>query len=205
MIIKKILFFLVIIPSLFVTKISSAHHFIEGEVPRNLLQGLISGIAHPVIGLDHLFFLIFTSLIVYFIFKKNFFIFLFIFSTILGSFISIFNISFPLLELSIIVSILLVGFSFFIYKSIPSFVILISFIIFGILHGSAYGKTIIDASVQIQISYILGFTLIQFIICLLSFSLVKLFVNTESKENFSRYIIGSLNISAGALMLYIYF
>ncbi len=31
-----------------------AHHVMGGELPQTFLQGLLSGLAHPVIGLDHL-------------------------------------------------------------------------------------------------------------------------------------------------------
>src|SRR5947207_7636058 len=31
-----------------------AHHVMGGELPQTFLQGLLSGLGHPVIGLDHL-------------------------------------------------------------------------------------------------------------------------------------------------------
>ena len=33
---------------------ASAHHFMGGQLPATSLAGLLSGLAHPVIGLDHL-------------------------------------------------------------------------------------------------------------------------------------------------------
>ncbi len=35
-----------------------AHHGMDGETPATLTQGLVSGLAHPVIGLDHLAFVL---------------------------------------------------------------------------------------------------------------------------------------------------
>ncbi len=203
--VRKVLFILIILTSSFLTNVSVAHHFIEGEVPENFLQGLISGIAHPIIGIDHLVFLIFTTLIVYLISKKIFFISLFIFSTVLGSLLTIININLPILELSIIISILLTGVSFFIYKNISNSILLLIFIIFGIFHGNAYGKTIIEALAPIQVSYIIGLVLVQFLVCIIIFNLAKFLINSNEKETYTPYFFGLLNISAGITILYIYF
>jgi hypothetical protein len=42
---------------------ASAHHAMGGATPSNLWEGLLSGLAHPVIGLDHLAFVIAAGLI----------------------------------------------------------------------------------------------------------------------------------------------
>lgn len=203
--VKKIsLFYAIIITNFFVTKLSFAHHFIDGQTPKTLFEGFISGIAHPVLGFDHLIFLIFISLIIFLIFKKFFFICFFIILTIIGSFFSILNLSLPILELSIIISIFILGFYFFFYKYIPNLIFIFSFILFGFIHGSGYGKSIIESLISVQLSYIIGFTLVQFIVCLISFYLGKFLINTNTKEQYSPYLISSLNIIAAFVMLYIY-
>lgn len=35
-----------------------AHHFMEDQLPQTFAQGLLSGLAHPVIGVDHLAFIV---------------------------------------------------------------------------------------------------------------------------------------------------
>lgn len=40
-----------------------AHHAMGGEVPGTFAEGLLSGLAHPVIGLDHLAFILAVGLI----------------------------------------------------------------------------------------------------------------------------------------------
>ncbi|HJQ62151.1 MAG TPA: HupE/UreJ family protein, partial [Burkholderiales bacterium] len=35
-----------------------AHHAMDYRLPATLLEGLLSGLGHPVIGIDHLFFII---------------------------------------------------------------------------------------------------------------------------------------------------
>ena len=40
-----------------------AHHFMEDQLPQTFAQGFLSGLAHPVIGVDHLAFIIATGLL----------------------------------------------------------------------------------------------------------------------------------------------
>src|SRR4051812_50156559 len=42
---------------------AEAHHVMGGTTPQTLAQGLLSGLAHPVIGLDHLAFTVAAGLL----------------------------------------------------------------------------------------------------------------------------------------------
>ena len=44
-------------------KAAMAHHMPDGEVPRTFFAGLLSGLAHPVIGPDHLAFILAVGII----------------------------------------------------------------------------------------------------------------------------------------------
>ena len=39
-------------------RIAWAHHFMGGGLPQTFTQGLLSGLGHPVIGLDHAAFIV---------------------------------------------------------------------------------------------------------------------------------------------------
>lgn len=41
---------------------ASAHHPLDGRLPANLFEGIMSGFGHPVIGFDHLAFVIASGL-----------------------------------------------------------------------------------------------------------------------------------------------
>src|SRR6516164_1437322 len=45
-------------PLLFAAPPASAHHVMGGRTPSTFMEGLLSGLGHPVIGLDHLAFLV---------------------------------------------------------------------------------------------------------------------------------------------------
>src|SRR5258708_24998229 len=49
---------LVVVPLLFTTGAASAHHVMGGKIPTTFAEGFLSGLGHPVIGPDHLAFLL---------------------------------------------------------------------------------------------------------------------------------------------------
>ena len=49
---------LVVVPFLFTTASASAHHVMGGKTPTTFVDGFLSGLGHPVIGPDHLAFLL---------------------------------------------------------------------------------------------------------------------------------------------------
>jgi hypothetical protein len=51
-------------PSLFVAVPASAHHVMGGKLPSTWVEGLLSGLAHPMIGPDHLGFLLAVAVVV---------------------------------------------------------------------------------------------------------------------------------------------
>ena len=55
---------LVVVPLLFTTGAASAHHVMGGRTPTTFVEGFLSGLGHPVIGPDHLAFLLAIGLAV---------------------------------------------------------------------------------------------------------------------------------------------
>src|SRR5215470_2562453 len=56
--------FLLAIPLLSAAGSASAHHVMGGRTPSTFAEGLLSGLGHPVIGIDHLAFLIAVGIVV---------------------------------------------------------------------------------------------------------------------------------------------
>ena len=59
-----LIFFLISFPAF-------AHHPMGGALPQNFLNGILSGIAHPIIGFDHLAFILTFGIIASY-FKNKF-------------------------------------------------------------------------------------------------------------------------------------
>ncbi|MGD1951584.1 MAG: HupE/UreJ family protein [Leptolyngbyaceae cyanobacterium] len=55
--------FVAIATSFFTTLPALAHHPMGGKTPSSFIEGFLSGVGHPVIGLDHLIFVIASGLL----------------------------------------------------------------------------------------------------------------------------------------------
>tara|TARA_Y100000590_G_scaffold412396_1_gene507328 strand:- start:555 stop:1184 length:630 start_codon:yes stop_codon:yes gene_type:complete len=154
---------------------SVAHHPMDGNTPLNWGDGLISGIAHPIIGLDHIVFIACLGIISSVYKKKLLPAVIFIFSSALGSALIQANLYLPFFEYMLPVSIIFISILIIYRHILAQYSLYPLLFISGILHGHAYGKSIIGAESSPIIFYFLGFIIIQFIIvtvvCLIFFKL----------------------------------
>ncbi|NJN86497.1 MAG: hydantoin utilization protein A [Leptolyngbyaceae cyanobacterium SL_7_1] len=138
-----------------------AHHAMGGETPQTALEGFISGLAHPVIGLDHFAVVVAIGLLAT-LKQRGFVIPLgFVLTSLLGTGLHLMGMDLPIAELVIAASVLLVG-VFLALKQTPALVaIATAAAIAGLFHGYAYGEAIVGAGMSPLVAYLAGFTLTQ--------------------------------------------
>lgn len=158
-----------------------AHHLMGSGVPQSWSDGLISGLAHPVIGLDH-----FASIVAVGVLGalNSFGVLLpigFIFSTTLGNGLHLLGLDLPFSELGIVASLLV--FSIFITLTKSPKLLFGSLLIAlaGIFHGYAYGEAIFGAEPAPLVAYLIGFCLIQTIVAMTALFIMKKLTNTQSQ------------------------
>ena len=139
-----------------------AHHPNGGKIPSTVAEGFLSGLGHPVIGIDHLVFVIAIGLLA--ALSKKFGLVIptvFAVATAIGTGIHVQSIDLPLVELIISASVLIMGI-FLAKKEQTSLAILTGVsAIAGIFHGYAYGESIVGAETNALGAYLLGFCSIQ--------------------------------------------
>ena len=160
-----------------------AHHPLNGGLMETFNDGLLSGIGHPILGLDHLIFIIGVGLISFISRKFINFSFAFIGGTFLGLFSIIFGLYLPFYEIIISCSLLLLGYLILKGKN-PAFKGFL-FIFFGVFHGWAYGAIMLDRP-EINLSVILGYSiglfLTQLLIVFLGFQFFKYLTQLKSNN-----------------------
>ncbi|MCA1904907.1 MAG: HupE/UreJ family protein [Cyanobacteria bacterium KgW148] len=150
-----------------------AHHMTGGELPNTFLAGFMSGLAHPVIGLDHLASIVAVAVLGVLRPAGILIPIGFILSTTLGTGLHLLGLELPFLELVIASSVLLFG-GFLLLKEQPDFLLTELLTIgAGLFHGYAYGEAIFGAETTPLISYLVGFSLIQAGIAIGTFWVVK--------------------------------
>ena len=143
-----------------------AHHPFGGEAPSTFVQGFLSGIGHPVIGLDHLAFVIAAGLLAAVVTRGVWVPVAFVVATLLGTGIH-------LTELVIATSGLLFGGLAVMRDRLnPIFVIMLAALA-GVFHGYAYGEAVVGAEPTPLLAYLLGFAGVQGAIAYTTYLLSK--------------------------------
>ena len=161
-----------------------AHHPNGGTTPSNFIEGFLSGLGHPVIGIDHLVFVVAIGLLAALSKKSGMIIPLaFVIATAIGTGIHLQSVNLPAPELIISASVLAMGI-FLAQKNQANFTLLGTIgAIAGIFHGYAYGESIVGAETTALVAYLLGFCGIQLGISAIAFYLGKSIINQPNKSS----------------------
>lgn len=143
-----------------------AHHPLGGRLPSNFFEGFMSGVAHPVIGLDHFVFVIAVGLLAALSRQGIMIPVAFMIAGLAGTGIHLQSLDLPAPEFFISASVLLFGGLLALKKS-PNWLIVAGLgAIAGLFHGYAYGEAIVGAGMTPMVAYLTGFTVIQLVIAL---------------------------------------
>lgn len=148
---------------------AKAHHPFGGTTPDNFWEALLSGLGHPVIGLDHLAFVVASGLVALQLPRSFFVPTAFVIATTVGTGIHLLAWDLPATEIAIAGSVLAFGL-LLAFRNLgndrhgfPAYSMVLTALaaIAGIFHGYAYGEAIIGAEMSPLLAYLLGFTLVQ--------------------------------------------
>jgi urease accessory protein len=139
---------------------AGAHHVMEGRAPETLADQLLSGVAHPLIGLDHVASLLVMGLIISLSTQRLAMLSTYLLAIVAGVALHVAQIDVSWAELGIGVSVALLGGGLAGLVSKPGVVALL-FMLTGIFHGYAYGETVGRVEPSYIVAYLLGLTLIQ--------------------------------------------
>jgi urease accessory protein len=143
---------------------AAAHHPLGGRGPESLFEGLLSGFAHPVIGVDHLAFLLAIGLLAIGHGRRYLIPAAFVVTALAGTALHVLR--FDLLQVELVIALTVVtagGLVFADRHYRPAALILLG-AIGGLFHGYAYGESIVGAEATPLVAYLVGFSLIQYAI-----------------------------------------
>ncbi|GAB4554183.1 MAG: hypothetical protein Tsb0014_47280 [Pleurocapsa sp.] len=151
---------------LLITAPAFAHHPLEGRMPANFFEGIMSGFGHPMIGLDHLAFIVASGLMAVGMTAGIMIPIAFVIATGIGAGIHLASIDLPIPEIIIAATVVLFGYLLAIKSKKQennNYSLLITGIagLAGIFHGFAYGEGIFGAETTPLVAYLIGFTIIQ--------------------------------------------
>jgi urease accessory protein len=139
-----------------------AHHAMGGQVPDTLATGLLSGLGHPVIGVDHLAFVVAAGVAAAFTGNRLLSPLAFVAATVAGCLLQVAGTALPAAEFVIALSVVAIGAVVLSGRSIGSPALLGLFALAGVFHGWAYGQSIVGAEPTPLLAYLAGFSAVQY-------------------------------------------
>lgn len=141
-----------------------AHHPMGGMTPDTFSQGLLSGLGHPILGLDHLAFLVVAMLLTWTLKGRERFMvpMAFIGASIAGTVMHLGATNIPMSETLVALSVIIVAVLALTRSNPGAFVLGVIFAVSGILHGYALGESIIGSETTPLLAYLAGLATIQY-------------------------------------------
>lgn len=147
-----------------------AHHPLGGMPMETFTHGLASGVGHPVLGFDHLFFVVAMGIAAIFTKNKLLTPAAYIGAMLVGCALMYAGIAMPIAETMIVLSLIAVGGIVLSGKALTTPVALLVFAGFGLFHGSAFGASIAGqeggVGGPVLLGYLIGLGAIQYLVAI---------------------------------------
>jgi urease accessory protein len=145
---------------------AQAHHVMDGKTPASFSQGLLSGIAHPVIGVDHLVAILAMGAVASLSKRSVTLIAVFFASLLLGVGLHLARLNLPMAELGVALALVACGALILRAPAVTTTIAAIVFAIAGVFGGYAYGESIVGAEASPLGAYLLGLVIVQSVLAL---------------------------------------
>jgi urease accessory protein len=145
---------------------ASAHHLMGGKIPSTFAEGIASGLGHPIIGPDHMAFLVALGIAVG-VSGLSFatpFLFLVAMACGVAAHVAAFNI--PAAEVIVALSLVIAGVLLALNWRIAASGWAALFSMAGFFHGYAYGESIYGAETTPLAAYLVGLVAVQTVLVL---------------------------------------
>jgi len=138
-----------------------AHHAMDGDLPRTLVQGLLSGLAHPVIGVDHLAAIVGVGALAGVAGRGVAPVLAFSAAMIAGVVLHLGGGDLPGGEILVGLATLMIGALLILRVAISPALAAALFAVAGVVHGHALGESIIGAEPTPIAAYLVGLFVVQ--------------------------------------------
>lgn len=178
-----------------------AHHPSGGQTPTSAIEGFLSGLGHPVVGLDHLAFVITAGLLAAIVGRRLLIPIVFVLASLGGTGLHLAGANLPAPEFCISASVLVFGILLAMRQQPQPLVVSVLAAIAGIFHGYAYGEAVVGAEVAPMLAYLLGFAAIQMAIAGMAFGAAKRLVSAGANGALNLRFAGFALAGVGAAFL----
>jgi urease accessory protein len=194
---------LILLPLLALAQPAAAHHPMGGATPATLMQGLLSGFGHPVIGFDHLLFVVAAGVACYYFGQRIANVAAFVACTMTGTLLHLQAPNVPYAEAGVALTLILLGVLLFRRSAwLSSKMAIALFALSGLAHGYAYGEAIVGAEATPLLAYLAGFTLIQCAIALCGYAAAHYAVSRKPSFDFLKTTGAALSLVGAGFLVF---
>jgi urease accessory protein len=143
---------------------AAAHHPLGGATPATFGQGLLSGVGHPMLGIDHFAFIVAMGLMAAMIGRPLLAPVAFVVASALGTLLTVGGVALPMVELVVSGSAVAAGALVLSGRRLPLAGALALFAGVGLFHGWAFGQAVVGAESTPILAYLIGLALTQWAI-----------------------------------------
>lgn len=140
---------------------AAAHHPSGGMTPLSFADGLLSGLGHPILGLDHLAFLVAIGLATGLAGLPLAVPAAFVAASLLGVALHVGAIGIPAVEALVAGSVAIAGVLLLRGGRVPTLAWAVLAALAGLVHGHAYGEAVAGAEATPILAYLLGLAVLQ--------------------------------------------
>jgi len=171
---RKVLSLSAILAAVSFVQPAFAHHVMDGGMPATLAQGLLSGLGHPIIGLDHFAAVVAIGCIASVHAAGARLVVGYVVAMMAGVAVHLFGASLPGAELWVAASVIALGLVLATRRDLGVVAAVAVFSAVGLLHGYALGESIYGAEPTPLVAYLAGLAIIQSVIALAAMNLARL-------------------------------
>jgi urease accessory protein len=143
-----------------------AHHAMGGETPTTFGQGILSGLGHPIIGVDHLAALVAVGLIAARFSRGLWMPVMWVAAMVAGAGLHLGRIDLPYGEGLVALSVIALGLIAALRPALPTGVVASLFAVGGFVHGFALAESIVGAETTPLLAYFAGLVVCQSLLSL---------------------------------------
>ena len=180
---------------------AAAHHLMGGSTPSTFAQGLLSGLGHPIIGLDHFAAVVAVGCLAAAHRAAVTLAIGFVLAMIAGVALHVRGATVPNAEALVAVSVIALGVLMLRWRTMAPGAALALFALTGLIHGYALGESIYGAEPSPLYAYLGGLAVVQSVVAIAVVGVVRRVTEPRAEPGLLRLIgAGIVGIGLSALM-----
>jgi urease accessory protein len=157
-----------------------AHHLMGGKMPSTFTEGILSGLGHPVIGIDHFAAVVAIGCLAAAHRAGAALAVAFVAAMMCGVAVHLQAVTVPAAEIMVALSVFALGTILLRRRDLPLAAALALFVVVGLIHGYALGESIYGAERTPLVAYLLGLAVIQSVVALAAMGIARGFAKSDA-------------------------